>query len=248
MLTRFSTVIFIILLAFVSEAGATGNVSNDSFSRAKKQLGQVYADHRLTVYCGAGFDERGNILPLPGFNTPSHHKRAERMEWEHIVPAENFGRGFVEWREGHPDCVDSRGRSFKGRKCAEKVSMDFRYMHADMYNLAPAIGAVNALRSNYNFGLLPGVPNTFGSCDMKILGRNVEPPVAARGMIARTYKYMQGAYSRYRMGRPQQQLMDAWDRMHPPDAWECTRAKRIEAVQKNENPAVKGQCMARGLW
>jgi len=64
-------------------------------------------------------------------------------------------------------------------------------MHADMHNLAPSIGAVNALRSNFNFAMLPGVESTFGSCEMKIEGKRVEPPEAARGIIARTYLYMQ---------------------------------------------------------
>jgi len=59
-----------------------------------------------------------------------------------------------------------------------------------MHNLAPAIGAVNALRSNYEFTMLPGVRPTFGTCEMKIEGRKVEPPETARGIIARTYLYM----------------------------------------------------------
>ena len=76
--------------------------------------------------------------------TPEHQKRAKRVEWEHVVPAENFGRFFSEWRDGSPECVDSKGRSFKGRKCAEKASREYRFMQADLYNLYPAIGAVNA--------------------------------------------------------------------------------------------------------
>ena len=239
--------IFALVLALVSTAGAAGNTTNDSFSRAKKNLGQIYADHRVTVYCGAAYNEQGYITLPPGFTTPSHHKRAEKIEWEHIVPAENFGRAFAEWRDGDPLCVDNRGKAFKGRKCAEKVNMEYRRMQADMHNLAPAIGAVNALRQNYNFTMLPGVENTFGSCAMKIEGNRAEPPETARGMIARTYKYMAGAYPRYSMGGPTEKLMDAWDRMYPPDAWECARAKRIEAVQGNGNPAVREQCLQQQL-
>lgn len=75
-------------------------------------------------------------------------KRSYKIEWEHSVPAENFGRAFTEWREGHPLCVDNKGKSFKGRKCAEKVNKTYRYMQSDMYNLFPAVGSVNAARSN----------------------------------------------------------------------------------------------------
>jgi deoxyribonuclease-1 len=67
-------------------------------------------------------------------------------------------------------------------------------------------------------------------------------------MIARTYKYMAGAYPRYNMGGPTEKLMEAWDKMYPPDAWECTRAKRIETIQGNENPVTKARCLELRLW
>ena len=165
-----------------------------------------------------------------------------------MVPAENFGQAFAEWREGDAQCVDNRGKAFKGRKCAEKVSREYRLMQADLYNLYPAIGAVNALRQNYNFQMLPGEKPDFGSCEMKIADRKAEPPIRSRGQIARTYKYMADAYApRYRMSRQQTQLMDAWDKMYPVDAWECTRARRIERLQGNENPFVKERCQETGL-
>ena len=122
-------------------------------------------------------------------------------------------------------------------------------MQADMYNLYPAIGAVNAMRSNFNYAMLAGEPSTFGTCEMKIADRKAEPPARARGQIARTYKYMQDAYGpRNHMSRQQDQLMQAWDKQYPVDKWECTRAKRIEALQGNENKFVKEPCVAAGLW
>ena len=74
------------------------------------------------------------------------------------MPAENFGRAFKEWREGDGRCTNEKGHFYKGRRCAEKMSAEYRLMQADMYNLFPAVGAVNAIRSNYNYELLPGVP------------------------------------------------------------------------------------------
>lgn len=227
---------------------AAGNTANDSFARAKKMLSKVYEDHRVTLYCGAEYDAQGNITLPEGFITPKHEKRAAKIEWEHVVPAENFGRAFDEWREGSPECVDNRGKAFKGRKCAEKVNPEYRHMQADMYNLYPAIGAVNAMRSNFNFQMLPGEESSFGRCEMKIVDRKAEPPARARGQIARSYLYMQDAYPQYRMSRQQEQLMGAWDKMYPVDQWECTRAKRIEAAQGNENRFVKEPCVAGGLW
>ncbi len=225
-----------------------GNTREDSFQDAKRTLDKrVYFDHRVTLYCRASYDENGAVILPAGFKTPKHKARVERIEWEHVVPAENFGRTFAEWRDGAPECQDKRG-PFKGRKCAERVSREFRLMQADLYNLYPAIGAVNAMRSNYNYAMLPGVPSTFGSCAMKIEGNKAEPPEYARGTIARSTKYMAWAYPRFELSRQQEQLMDAWDEMYPVDQWECTRAQRIEAIQGNENPLVKGKCRQAGFW
>lgn len=236
------------ILLIPAIALAAGNSTNDSFSHAKKMLSQVYSDHRITFYCGAEYDAQGNVTLPEGFETPKHEKRADKIEWEHALPAENFGQTFAEWREGAAECVDNRGKAFKGRKCAEKVNAEYRLMQADMYNLYPAIGAVNAMRSNYNYQMIAGEPSTFGTCEMKISGNKAEPPIRARGQIARTYFYMQDSYSRYRMSRQQEQLMQAWDKQYPVDKWECIRAKRIESLQGNENKFVKEPCQSARLW
>jgi deoxyribonuclease-1 len=216
----------------------------DSFSKAKKlMMNQVYFDHRETLYCSAKFDINKNITPPEGFHTDKYLKRSKRVEWEHVVPAENFGRTFSEWRDGHPDCTSSKGKAFRGRNCASKVSMEYRYMQSDLYNLYPAIGAVNAMRSNYNFTMLPEALSDFGSCMMKIDGRKAEPPVESRGQIARTYLYMEERYPRYKMSRSQQKLMQAWDKLYPVTSWECLRAERIQVIQGNENKAVSRKCM-----
>ncbi|PKH31978.1 endonuclease [Shewanella sp. ALD9] len=236
------------LLALSSTAIAAGNASNDSFNKAKKMLErEVYQDHRVTIYCGAKFDAKKNIEAPTGFITSKYMKRAKRVEWEHVVPAENFGRAFSEWRDGHKSCVDSKGKSFKGRKCAEKMNTEYRYMQADMHNLFPAIGAVNALRSNYNFTMLPSAVSDFGSCDMRIDERKAQPPIAARGVIARTYMYMEHAYPKYKMSKQQSQLMQVWDKQDPVSKWECKRSKRIENLQSNVNTVVDSRCKSLGL-
>lgn len=238
------------VLAVTGSAFAdTGNSTNQSFNKAKKMLErQVYLDHRETIYCGASFDAKKNITPPTGFSTTKYVKRAKRVEWEHVVPAENFGRAYSEWRDGHAQCVDSKGKSFKGRKCAEKMNVQYRYMQADMFNLFPAIGAVNAMRSNYNFTQLPGVISGFGACQMKIANKKAEPPVSARGRIARTYLYMDKAYPKYSISKQQKQLMTAWDKTYPVSAWECKRVQRIEDVQKNKNMITQSRCETAGLW
>ena len=236
--------IHLILLLSVSVlAFADGNESITSFSKAKKLLhNKVYNDHRETIYCAAEFDSKKNVIIPTGFTTNKHKKRAKRIEWEHIVPAENFGRTFSEWREGHSECVSKKGKSFKGRKCASKMNKEYRFMQSDMYNLFPAIGAVNAMRSNYNFVAQVDSKSGFGSCEMKISNSKAEPPTGARGRIARTYLYMDTTYKRYNMSRNQKQLMNAWDRIYPVSAWECERANRIEKIQMNSNYILTERC------
>ncbi|KXO13305.1 Endonuclease I precursor [Moritella sp. JT01] len=234
----------ITLLALTTTiTNATGNKIIYSFNKAKKNLERsVYQDHRETLYCVAKFDGKKNVLPAYGFITSKYQKRAKRIEWEHVVPAENFGRAFKEWRKGHSQCVSSKGKHFKGRKCAEKISKQYRLMQSDMYNLFPAIGAVNALRSNYNFSVLPSAKSNFGSCQMKIEDRKVEPPINARGRIARSYLYMDIAYSKFKLSRQQRQLMTAWDKMYPVNKWECERSRRIKKIQGNDNRVVMQRC------
>ena len=242
-----------VLLAFIllfsgTEAIAEGNKTIDSFSEAKRQLKKVYADHRQTFYCLASYQKDGTVVQPEGFLSPKYEKRSTKIEWEHIVPAENFGRGFPEWHEGHADCVDSKGKPYKGRKCAEKVNKEFQFMVSDMYNLVPAIGSVNAMRSNFNFTELhPSVENTFGSCPVKIVGRTVEPGEYSKGHIARTYFYIESKYPTFKISDKMRKLLSVWNKRYPVDEWECERALRIEKIQKNRNDIVMDQCKIFGF-
>ena len=246
---KLGSVIFLSALLY-SLPLAAQNTSISSFSKAKRLLKeQVYFDNKESFYCKAQFDDNNAItLPL-GFSTQKHKKRAFRLEWEHVVPAENFGRAFTEWRNGHEKCVDSRGKPFKGRKCAEKVNQTFKFMQADLYNLYPSIGAVNALRSNYNYAeLSDNLPSLFGSCSIKIDHKKIEPPSYTKGAIARTYLYFDDEYDAYKMSSSMRKMMVAWNNLYPVDAWECIRAKRIENIQGNPNNFVKEKCLQLGLY
>ncbi len=210
------------------------NTTITSFNKAKKLLlNEVYRDQDKTFYCGSTFNSKKQVTHTGGYQPRKESKRAYRLEWEHVVPAHAFGQSFPEWRDGHPDCVNKKGKSFKGRKCASKVNMDYRYMQADMHNLVPAIGEVNGLRSNYSFAMILGEKREFGSCDMEIQNKKAEPPPEVRGDIARTYFYMDAAYpGRGIISGKNSKLFEAWDKEDPVDAW----------VQGNENPYVEQVC------
>ena len=129
------------------------------------------------------------------------------------------------------------------------MAIPFRYMESDMYNLVPAIGEINGLRSNYSYAMIPGEKRQFGKCDMEIEGRKAEPAPEKRGDIARTYFFIEWAYPGHGIiSKKNRKLFQAWDKENPVDAWECERCKRIEGIQGNENPFVKGKCVERGIW
>ena len=116
-------------------------------------------------------------------------------------------------------------------------------MEADLYNLVPAIGEVNGNRSNYSMADIPGEVREYGSCDVEIKGRKVEPRPAVRGNIARTYLYMDWAYPGRGIITDQERvLFEKWAEADPVDTWECERARMIEKVQRNENPFVTSKC------
>ena len=230
-----------VLLSIPAMVFSEGNTTNQSFSRSKKLLLQkVYHDHLETFYCGCPFGRDKNVIPSNQYSPKRDNKRSRRIEWEHIVPAEAFGRSFPEWRDGDPACVDNGNSPFNGRNCARKVAVEFRYMEADMYNLVPAVGEINGDRSNFSYGIIPGEPREYGPCDFEIENRKAEPREEIRGDIARTYFYMDWAYpGRGIISDKNRKLFEAWDKGDPADPWEIERCKRIENIQGNENPFVK---------
>jgi deoxyribonuclease-1 len=236
--------LFALLMVVASSAAhALGNVKVPDFNHAKKAANQIHKDHPATLYCGCHY--QGNKIDLAscGYKVRSNPRRATRLEWEHVVPAEAFGNSFKEWREGDPElCVKGSGKKFKGRKCAEK-NPEFARMEADLYNLWPEVGELNGLRNNYSMAQLPADAPSFGGCRAKVEDRKFEPMDMAKGIVARTYLYMNQAYpGRGVISGKNEKLFAAWDKMFPVTHWECERAQRIERVQGNSNPVLVERC------
>ena len=219
------------------------NTTITSFSKSKKQLAKVYQDNPITLYCGCSYKGKKPILSSCGYISKKNKKRANRIEWEHVVPAHAFGKSFSEWRNGHPKCVRKNGTKFKGRRCAEKVNEEYRRMQADMFNLYPAIGEVNGRRSNYSMAIIKGEKREFGKCDVEIKSQKVEPRDEVRGEIARTYMYMDSVYpGKGIISKNNRSMFEEWNRSDPADEWECERARRIEKIQGNRNEIVLDNC------
>ena len=225
----------------------TGNRSIASFSKAKQLVKNVYQDDQVTLYCGCKYHNKKVDWQSCGYKPKSNPKRAARVEWEHVVPAHAFGQSFIEWREGHPKCL-RKGKSFRGRECASKVSPEFSRIEADLYNLYPVIGEVNGLRSNYSMAEIPGEAGEFGSCELKIKDRKIYPRPEVRGDIARVYMYMDQTYpGRGIISGKNRKLFEAWSMADPPSESECRRARRIKLIQGNVNVTLEAPCASREI-
>jgi deoxyribonuclease-1 len=207
-----------------------------SFSAAKKELRRLYAEGpQRTLYADCVFEGWKVDWSRCCF-VPERASR-KRLEWEHIVPAAAFGRGFVEWTEGHPACVDARNRKFHGRKCARRASEAFRHAEGDMHNLVPSIGEINERRGHAPPGLVEGEPRMFGSCDVEI-DTLFEPREGARGDVARAYLYMAAVYPSMSLAADERAMFMRWHAADPPDDMERRRNAFIEEAQGNHNPWI----------
>lgn len=228
------TAIFLCLLVL----GLNVQATPQSFSQAKYELKKyVYFDQNQKgqeFYCGCNWEWVGKSggrvdHESCGYQVRKQKNRADRIEWEHIMPAHSFGQ--------HRQCWQNGGR----KNCVENDPI-FREMEADMHNLVPSVGEVNGDRSNYRFGVLPSTPYQHGACDVKIdfKQRVVEPRDEIKGMIARTYLYMHDRYN-MRMSDQQRQLFQAWDKQFPVSTWERERDARITQRMGHENPHISNK-------
>lgn len=220
--------------------------SISSFSQTKSVLEKVYKNKRTTFYCGCSYDENRLMnYEKCGYLPRSISQRSKRQEWEHVVPAESFGQSFVVWRKGHASCVDSHGKPFRGRRCAHKTNKTYREMESNPHNVVPAIGEVNARRSNFSMSMIPGETRAYGSCDIEIENRKFEPGPSRRGDIARIYFYMESRYpGRGVISKKNRKLFRAWSKMDPVDAEECARSEGIFNLTSIKNMVIEKECNA----
>ena len=213
----------------------------DTFQAAHKMLPQIYGETTKTIYCGCLVHGARIDLASCGYKVRKDRKRAERREWEHVVPAEAFGHAFAEWREGSPLCAQT-GKKSKGRECARK-NHDFNLMESDLYNLWPEIGELNGLRNNFSMAEISGPAKTFGACTAKIADRKFEPMDMAKGTVARVYMYMDGHYpGKGIISDKNKKLFEAWDKDHPVTEYECEIGRKVLAIQHNLNPVLAARC------
>lgn len=222
--------VFLLLLALVSGWGVA---APDDFSEAKRLAQRIYSDETETFYCGCPLRWQGGKgipdLKSCGYQVRKNGPRAQRIEWEHVVPAHQFGKDLACWKQG--------GREQCGRSDAR-----FGQMEANLFNLKPAIGEVNGDRANFAFGLLPQMPLQHGACPFRVDFKRqlAEPRAEVRGDIARIYFYMADRYQ-LELAASQQKLLLSWHQQDPVDARELQLQQRIAQQMGHANLFVTGQ-------
>ncbi|GAB0172669.1 endonuclease [Helicobacter trogontum] len=202
-----------------------------TFRETKKILTDIWRSKDFTTefYCKAPFQITDNGIKViqSAQYTPRKaltkkqtiNERTQNIEFEHIMPAHNFGRHLPCWQKG-------------GRKACHN-DKTFNLMEADPRNLVPAIGEINADRSNFRYAEAPKsiVYNQYGNCrvytDFK--AKRFYPAHYSKGLIARTYLYMSETYN-IRLSDQERKLMEAWDKTYPKDEYEEARDNAIAQI------------------
>lgn len=223
--------IVVTLLSLLIPAHVVADVSQNiqaprTFKEAKKIAWKLYAERPQTFYCGCEY--KGNRVDLDscGYEPRKNTNRANRIEWEHVVPA---------WVIGHQrQCWQSGGR----KNCTENDQV-FQAAEADLHNLVPSIGEVNGDRSNFALGMLSDKPGQYGACPMVVnfKQKTAMPPEHARGPAARIYLYMADRY-KLRLSKQDRRVYEAWNRQYPVSEWEQWRNQKTACAMGWGNPYV----------
>ena len=195
------------------ESNSTAEVSLSDFNgfQAKGEGSLLNANDRALSAESAKITKettQGYTPRKPFTSKGKANVRAKRIEFEHIMPAHRFGKNLACWQKG-------------GRKaCANDEN--FKKMEAEKRNLVPAIGEINADRSNFAYAESKDVPQgQYGKCNAYTDFKNKRfyPRDEVKGIIARIYLYMAKQY-KIALTQEEQSLMESWDKAYPPTEYE----------------------------
>lgn len=221
---------FILLLLVIAP------IAPQNFPEAKRITYSLFENNPQTLYCACIYNKKHQIdLSSCHMESANDKKRAKRVEIEHMMPAETFGRQFPCW---HESLCESHGKPYKGRKCCEKIDKQFRRIEAELYNLWPANGLVNQARSNYPYAKLNQKTDFYG-CSIQIDKdkKQVEPDDRVKGIVARANLFMASQYN-IQLDHSYLQLLENWNKQFPPDDWEKEWALKIAVIEGYENPYI----------
>lgn len=228
--------ILLLIVVFLLSVPLIASAESPGWRRAKNAADDIiYAGKDRTLYCGCVYtsdgdsDGSGSVdHQACGYVPPqSHSSRANRVEWEHVVPASLMpARQFDCWVLGN-------------RETCEREDPRAQALMFDLHNLAPAIGQVNRLRSNDGYVEIPGDPSEFGSCQIQDGRGEFEPPDCLKGDLARVWLYM-GLRHGVTITPDERDRFESWSASDPVSPWESKREKRVFVHTFVQNPFVHG--------
>lgn len=235
----------LIVMMFLTSFTLVAQPSN--FTESKKILFKVYEEvPSKTFYCNCDYKGKqvdhgscGYKGKLKKNGKEYYAQRSNRVEWEHIFPVSKAIGAFAECRSVNKKNGKSKTLS---RKDCLKVSKGFKELEANLHNLVPSVGSLNAVRSNLSFAEIEGEPREWGKCDFEKEYRKVEPQDSVKGDIARIYFYLEKQYPYVGViSGKNRKLFEAWNKLDPISEQEkkinCLKAK----YQGHANPFV-GDC------
>lgn len=218
-------------------------VGHRDFRHAKKVLPRVYQNLERDFYCGCPYQDKRIDLQACGYEPRKQLRRAQQLEWEHVVPAWTLGHQRQCWQQrvnGKPG----------GRKHCSRTDPSFARAEGDLVNLVPSVGEVNGDRQNFRYAVWADRPAPmYGQCEtiVDFKTRRIQPRKYVRGRIARIQFYMVERY-RLKLSREDRRVLCVWARAYPVDDWERARDQRIRTLQGNGNhymtdpAAIQRQC------
>jgi len=223
-----------------------------SFSTAKKWAEDVYGDRRISFYCGCQYSSSkvvdkescGYVPRKPFTRSGKINIRANRIEWEHVLPASFMGNGLACWGKGRgqfDQCVRSNRKLISGRDCCQKVNKTFKRAHNDLVNLVPVIGEINANRSDHRYGIVEGETRKYGMCDFEFENNVAEPRMIVRGNIARIQLYLLEKYGSdlgFSFDADRLNMLHEWSDIDPVSDLEIKKNRRICLKQGFGNTLV----------
>ena len=206
-----------------------------SYNQAKPYVYALFREHPITLYCHCRYEHKKINLNSCNMQSAAHLARAHRVELEHMMPAENFGRQLACWRE--KICIKNN-KAYRGRKCCRQQSPLFNQAEGELYNLWPSVGLVNGARSNFRYNAFKG--SAFYGCPIVIdkTHRQVSPADEVKGIVARANLFMSDEYHIV-LSSAQRRLFLAWHKQFPPDDWEKQWAAAVEKIEGYRNPYIQ---------
>ena len=153
------------------------------------------------------------------------------------MPISWVGRTRSSWHKPKK-CRKSNWKYMNNRACCRKIDPVFAKAEADLHNLRPVIGQLNAIRSNKPYGEISGEDRRIGGCNFESTMDVVEPDDHIKDNVARIFLYMAETWGVF-FTSEEITILRKWSKLESPTEEEKEINKSICLVQGNGNPYIE---------